>query len=226
MSMKRTLAIALVALGAPIAASAADLSGTWAVNGDFGSKLRYTLVCVLKSDGQALSGPCATIQGRARRTGGHLDGDKMTFSYTTDYNGSGEHLTYSGAVQPDGVVKGVVDTGGSKGEFQATPLTGAVAGQSTPYKLDVTLDTGLAFTVICTLKTQGSGLNGFCAVVAGSTLQTTGSSDGTNVTLSYDTEYQGHPVHDDYMGAVQPNGSLKGVIKAAGDSGTFTATRQ
>ncbi len=115
--MRKMLIAAVLALGTPPAASAADLSGTWAVKTDLGPRFKYTLLCALSADSGHLSGPCAATTGPILRSAGHLVGDRMRFGYDTDYNGSGPHLDYRGTVQPGGTVKGTVENRLATGAF-------------------------------------------------------------------------------------------------------------
>ena len=66
---------------------------------------------------------------------------------------------------------------------------------------------------------------GSCKGPQGEAIQAAGSYDGTTAVISYDTVYEGNPMHLDYKGALQPDGSLKGVIDAGGIEGGFMATR-
>ena len=118
--MKRLLFAAAVAL-APIAASAADLSGDWTVNGNFDSMgIKYALACTFAVDsGGKLTGPCKSDQGDVATTG-TVAGTAVEFGYDTTYQGSPVHLDYKGTVQSDGSLSGTVDTGGPQGTFTAT----------------------------------------------------------------------------------------------------------
>jgi hypothetical protein len=90
---------------------------------------------------------------------------------------------------------------------------------------------GITYQVTCTMaQGDGGALNGTCTQPAGQTgdpIKATGavSSDGTKMELQYDTTYQGSPVHLDYKGDVQADGTLKGAIDAGGAQGTFTASK-
>ncbi len=227
MLVKSILALAVAALGAPALASAADMSGAWVVNGNFSRNFAYTLVCVLKSERQDLWGPCATIQEKAKSTTGYTSGSKMTFRYHTDYNGSGVKLVYHGDIQPDGTVKGKVNgTGNSEGVFEARALTDVAAGKPVTWKVSAAFSEAIKYVLLCTFKPDGSDFTGSCAVTAGDSLVARGSSDGTKMSLQYDTIFQGKPVHVEYAGAMQSADALSGTIKAGASTGTFTAQRQ
>ena len=86
---------------------------------------------------------------------------------------------------------------------------------------------GIKYNVTCTLTQDGAGkLAGPCKGPMGEALAAAGAVTGTSVELAYDTTYQGAPVHLDYKGDVQSDGSLKGTIDTGGPQGTFTATKQ
>jgi hypothetical protein len=90
---------------------------------------------------------------------------------------------------------------------------------------------GVKFTATCTFTQDAGGkLTAPCKGPAGEALSATGAvttgSDGkAMVEFGYDTTYQGTPVHLDYKGAPQADGSLAGTIDTGGPQGTFTATK-
>jgi opacity protein-like surface antigen len=86
---------------------------------------------------------------------------------------------------------------------------------------------GVKYTVTCNLTQDGTGkLAGPCKGPMGEPLTAAGAVTGASVELAYDTTYQGAPVHLDYKGDVQSDGTLKGTIDTGGPQGTFTATKQ
>jgi hypothetical protein len=117
------IAAAAIAL-APAAASAADMSGVWVVNADFGGAITYTTTCTLKDDAGALTGSCTDPQGGAvvNTTGKVTESatdPSMEWAYDTTYQGAPIHLDYKGDVQADGTLKGTIDAGGPQGTFTA-----------------------------------------------------------------------------------------------------------
>jgi hypothetical protein len=90
---------------------------------------------------------------------------------------------------------------------------------------------GIKYASACTLAQDSGGkLTGTCQGTANESAATTGAvttgADGkTAVEFAYDTSYQGSPVHLDYKGAVQADGTLSGMVDAGGASGTFTAAK-
>jgi hypothetical protein len=103
----------------------------------------------------------------------------------------------------------------------------ASADMSGAWKIYGAFGDAINYTVACTLKQDGAKLSGPCkSSRGGDPLNATGSVDGTKVVISYDTIYQGSPVHVDYKGDTQADGSLKGVIETGMAEGAFTASKQ
>ncbi len=228
--MNRAHLTFLAALAAPLAtlpsAKAADLAGTWLLNSDVGGQSE-THLCVLKANQTAVGGSCTGTQGHNLKTTGHTDDDgTMHLKYATDYNGSGVHLEYSGKPGPGGVVKGSVTTGSANGVFVATPLVKSADGQSQSWKIDVNLSASFRYLLVCTFHTSGSRFRGPCTATDGPTLPTSGTTDGATMTLGYDTAVQNKLTSVSYTGSLQPDGSLKGAVKAGSAAGSFTAQRQ
>jgi opacity protein-like surface antigen len=117
--MKRLLlAVCLVALFAP-AALAADVSGTWTVDGDvYGHPVNFT--CVLKQDGETLSGT-ATLGPNSVPVTGRVTDRKVAFEYdATGDDGTTYHLVFTGTLGEDGGLKGTIAVAGVEGTFTAT----------------------------------------------------------------------------------------------------------
>ena len=222
--MKSIVIAAMLSCGAAGAASASDLSGSWVLKADFGSSARYTFVCTFKSDGGAVQGPCSAVQGRVLSATGSLDSKRMRLKYSTDYNGSGLDLNYNGEVRADGSVKGSVSNRLGDGVFGGAPLTTDHTLNPQAWRLNVAFD-GVNYTLICSLKSDGTRLKGPCGISDGTVLTVSGNSDASTTTLNYDTDVNGQAVHAVYTGTSQPDGSLKGTIKAGDTAGTFTAKR-
>ena len=119
------------------------------------------------------------------------------------------------------------------GAFLALAPAGAMAAdESGAWKINGAFDAmGINYSITCTMAQGDAGaLTGTCTAPQGETgdpIKATGtvSTDGTKVEIQYDTTYQGSPVHLDYKGDVQPDGSLKGTIDAGAAQGTFTASK-
>ena len=117
--MKNLLIAAALAL-APAGASAADLSGVWKVHGVFTGVIDYTATCTFRQAGANLAGPCVDPQNNTNaQAKGAVDGGAIEFGYDARFSGLALHLDYKGSLQPDGTLKGVIDTGGPQGAFTA-----------------------------------------------------------------------------------------------------------
>ena len=113
--------IAVAALAfAPVAASAADLTGVWKVHGVFNAVISYTATCTFRQAGGNLGGPCVDPQNNTNVVAkGAVNGGNVEFGYDASFQGLTVHLDYKGALQPDGTLKGVIETGGPEGSFTA-----------------------------------------------------------------------------------------------------------
>jgi len=91
---------------------------------------------------------------------------------------------------------------------------------------------GVSYTVTCKLAQDASGkLTGPCDGAnnehdTATGAVTTGADGKPMLELAYDTNYQGTPVHLDYKGAAQADGSFAGTIDTGGPQGAFTAVRK
>jgi hypothetical protein len=117
--VKKLLVAAALAL-APASAFAADLSGPWKVHGTFNDVISYTASCTFKQTGATLAGPCVDPANNTNVVAhGTVNGGAVEFGYDAAFQGLTVHLDYKGAVQPDGTLKGVIETGGPEGAFTA-----------------------------------------------------------------------------------------------------------
>jgi hypothetical protein len=116
---KLLIAVVVLAL-APTGAPAADLSGVWKVHGAFSGVISYTAVCTFRQTGASLAGPCIDPANKTNvQAKGSVSGGAVEFGYPASFNGIALNLDYKGAVQPDGTLKGVINTGGPQGAFTA-----------------------------------------------------------------------------------------------------------
>jgi hypothetical protein len=108
-----------------------------------------------------------------------------------------------------------------------SPAAAFAADLSGAWKINGSFaDMGVTYSLTCTLTQSGAALSGPCKGPQGEDIKATGSVDGTKTDFSYDTTYQGAPVHLDYKGDVQADGTLKGAIDAGAARGSFTAAKQ
>jgi hypothetical protein len=113
--MKRLLV--LMALFA-LAASAADITGTWKATLDMGGQpMERTFV--FKQDGAKLTGETtSSMMGKSTIADGKVEGDAVTFSITGNMQGQDMKLTYKGKIVSATEIKFDVD-GGTGGGGQA-----------------------------------------------------------------------------------------------------------
>jgi hypothetical protein len=106
------------------------------------------------------------------------------------------------------------------------PAAAFAADESGAWTVSADFGGAIQYKITCTLKEDGAVITGECTDPQGGPVsQVKGTATATAVEFAYDTTYQGSPIHLDYKGDVQPDGSLKGAIDAGGPQGTFTATR-
>jgi hypothetical protein len=111
------LALCAVALTA-ITVLAADISGSWNVDGDVVSN-PVKFVCVMKQDGEALSGT-ANLGGKDVQVTGTVKEKAVTFEFDNEHEGSTYHLVFTGTLGDDGTIKGAIAVAGVEGTFTAT----------------------------------------------------------------------------------------------------------
>jgi hypothetical protein len=115
-----TLALVLaVALSFAInlAAAAADVSGTWNVDGDVvGNAVKFA--CTLKQDGEKLSGT-ANMQGKDIPMTGSVKGSTVSFTFDVDHEGTTYTNVFTGRLGDNGVIEGSIAVGGVEGSFTA-----------------------------------------------------------------------------------------------------------
>src|SRR5574341_1404017 len=109
-SMKRiALVLCAVALAA-ITVLAADVSGTWNVDGDVvGNPVKFP--CLMTQEGETLSGT-ATLEGKDVPVKGTVKEQTVTFEFETESNGSTYHLVFTGTLGDDGDLKGTIAVAG------------------------------------------------------------------------------------------------------------------
>jgi hypothetical protein len=111
------LALCVVAL-ASVSVFAADVAGTWNVDGDVvGNPVKFTTVW--KQDGEKLSGT-ATLEGKDTPVTGTVKEKTVTFEFDNDHEGTTYHLVFTGTLGDDGGLKGSIAVAGVEGTFTAT----------------------------------------------------------------------------------------------------------
>ena len=104
------------------------------------------------------------------------------------------------------------------------PAITRAADVSGAWKLDATGPRGGASTMTCKLTQSGASIAGSCVTQQGSTVDVTGAVNGADVDFGYNPA--GSPLHVDFKGVIQSDGSIKGTITAAIPPVPFTGTKQ
>jgi hypothetical protein len=87
---------------------------------------------------------------------------------------------------------------------------------------------GFQYELNCTLEIADGKIAGPCISNQDPTpAQASGTYDNAGAsTFSYDVKFQDMPLHVVYKGQQQADGTVKGSVEAAGNTGTFTAVQQ
>ena len=117
---KLATALLLIIPTFAVAQTPTSLTGKWKVTSAIAGN-ESSSDCTFTQTGTDLAGSCAGDQGSVKITG-KVDGASVSWSYTSDYNGTPLTITYKGKLA-DGKITGAatVDPFGVSGEFTATP---------------------------------------------------------------------------------------------------------
>jgi len=112
------LTLSFVALAA-VTALAADVSGTWKVDGTvYGNPVKFS--GALKQQGATLSGTATFEDGRAVPVTGSVSEKAVTFEFDAEHEGTTYHLVFTGTLGADGGLTGTIAVAGVEGTFTAT----------------------------------------------------------------------------------------------------------
>ena len=107
----------LVLVASATAVFAADLSGTWAVDGAvYGNQVNYA--CTLKQDGENLSGT-ARLQDKDIPVTGTIREKAVSWKFEIEYNGAPLTLEFNGTLASDNEITGAIAVAGVTGDFTA-----------------------------------------------------------------------------------------------------------
>jgi hypothetical protein len=104
-----------------LAADTAAVGGNWQVHVTIGN-YDNTFTCAFTQKDAALTGNCTSDAGPEQLTG-NVDGNKITWTYKTDYNGQSITVAYAGTFDPaTSKITGTVNVPdlSADGEFTAT----------------------------------------------------------------------------------------------------------
>lgn len=112
------MTLSAVALAA-VTALAADVSGTWKVEGEvYATPVKFS--SALKQQGAELSGTATFEDGKAVPVTGSVKDKAVSFEFDTEHEGTAYHLVFTGTLGDDGAVKGTIAVAGVEGTFTAT----------------------------------------------------------------------------------------------------------
>ncbi len=103
------------------AAGAPNITGHWSIHNVIAGN-ENDRDCKLVQTDNKITGSCKSEDGEVPITGS-VDGNKATWSYGSEYNGTPLTLTYTASLDESGTISGSVDVQpfGVTGEFTATP---------------------------------------------------------------------------------------------------------
>lgn len=115
--MKTLLFVLLATILTGATVCAADLGGTWAIDGEVhGNTVKF--VTTWKHDGPTLSGT-AIVQGKNVPVSGSVNENVVTFTLDAETNGTTYHMVFSGTLGDDGSLTGTIAVSGVEGAFTA-----------------------------------------------------------------------------------------------------------
>jgi len=121
--MKKFLAFSALSFAASaFAAGPPNLTGSWTVhNSVAGNDSDQECKFVLAD--KTLTGSCKSQEDKDLPVTGTLEGNKLTFKYDSDYNGTPLTLTYTATLEDSGKIAGTLEVQpfGVTGDFTATP---------------------------------------------------------------------------------------------------------
>ena len=92
------------------------------------------------------------------------------------------------------------------------------------WKFVATGPKGGSSAMTCTLTRSGAAISGSCVTAQGTTVDVSGTVNGADVDFGYNAG--GGPLHVDFKGVIQSDGSIKGTLTAAIPPVPFTGTKQ
>jgi hypothetical protein len=121
--MKKLIASSALLLGcSAFAAGAPSLTGQWSVHNSIAGS-ESDQQCTFTQQDKAITGNCKSAEGKDLPVTGSVDGNKLTWKYDSEYNGSPLTLTYTATLDDSGKIAGSVEVQpfGVTGDFTATP---------------------------------------------------------------------------------------------------------
>jgi hypothetical protein len=112
--------LTFILMAAP--AWAADLTGTWQFSGDVSGN-PVEIECALKQVAGKVSGMCKNAASSSIPITGEVNDQKVTLTYSVDYQGTTYTLQYTGKVDEAGTgLTGGIEVAGAGGTFTAKKI--------------------------------------------------------------------------------------------------------
>jgi len=236
--MKRLLAISAF-LFASSAFAATDLTGKWTVHNSIAGN-ENDQECILRVTDNKITGSCKS-QDKDLPVTGTVDGNKVTWQFQSEYNGSPLTLIYKATLDDSNKLAGTVEVEpyGVTGDFTATPATGsqsgqAAAGQSGSEQASAltgqwTIHQNIAGNENdqeCKLVVTDNKITGSCKS-QDKDLSVTGTVDENKVTWQFQSEYSGSPLTLIYKATLDNSKKIAGTVEVQpyGVTGDFTAAK-
>jgi opacity protein-like surface antigen len=123
--MKALFVSAALLASSAFAAAAPSLTGQWTIHNSVAGN-ESDQVCKFVQTDNKITGTCKGADNDVP-VNGTVDGNKATWKYDMDYNGTPLTLTYTATLDDSGKVAGSVEVQpfGVSGDFTATPLKGS-----------------------------------------------------------------------------------------------------
>jgi hypothetical protein len=120
--MKKLLASSVLLFAASAFAAAPNLTGTWTVHNSVAGN-ESDQECKFVMADNNLTGSCKSQEDKDLPVTGTLDGNKLTFKYDSDYNGTPLTMTYTATLDDSGKIAGTLEVQpfGVTGDFTAMP---------------------------------------------------------------------------------------------------------
>ena len=121
MKMTTIPSLLLFAATSALAAGAPNITGQWSVHNSIAGN-ESDQECKIVQTETTLTGTCKGTEKEVQIKGS-IDGNKVTWKYDSEFNGSPLTLTYKGTLDDSGKIAGSVDVDpfSVTGDFTATP---------------------------------------------------------------------------------------------------------
>jgi catechol 2,3-dioxygenase-like lactoylglutathione lyase family enzyme len=235
--MKTFLATFALLFASP-AFGAQNLTGHWAIHNNVAGN-ENDQECKLVATDNKITGSCRS-QDKDLPVTGMVDGNRITWQFQSEYNGSPLTLIYKATLGDSDKIAGTVEVQpyGVTGDFTATPVPGAqsgqaAAGQSGSKQVSAVTGqwsiysniAGNESDQVCKLAVSDNKITGSCNS-QDKDLPVTGSVDGNKVRWQYQSEYNGSPLTLIYTATLDDSKKIAGTVEVQpyGVTGDFTAS--